>query len=463
MKSLIKTVSLSIIFCGVLLNDAEARAKYPVYPTRDVQVMDGTWSFAWLEDADLENLNPGKVVCKDITAVPGVFDTSLDNFGKRGTGVYRRKVIAPAGLTRLKIGGLGLYAKVWWDTKLLGEIKLPYASIDMDFENPSDGDHTLTIAVDNRFSDKTAPLFRPNYDFYAYGGIYRSVSIESLPSKRIEGLRVTPLDHAEGKVRVRLRTAGVPDGKLSVKTAFDAGAEKSREVAVASGVAEWECVVPNAKVWSPESPNLHTMSVALGGDKVVDRFGVRTITTKGRTILLNGKELRLKGVNRHESHPEFGPVQNTHLMMDDIKLVKLLNANFIRCVHYQHDPEFYELCDESGVLVWAESLGWGLKDKYLLASEALILEETEILGRVVANHPSVIIAGFLNECASDKKSCVPLYKALVETLRRTTPGALISYGSNKAKKDLCFGFCDIISLNYYPGWIYPYTWDKVTV
>lgn len=446
---------------GVLISGhVQAAAKFPQYPGRITQSLEGSWSFVWLGNADLAGLNPGAVTCNSIAAVPGVFDTALDNYGKRGTGVYRRTVTAPAGSLRLKIGGLGLYAKVWWDDVLIGEIRLPYASVDLDFVNQSDGVHTLTMAVDNRLSADTSPLFKPNYDFYAYGGLYRGVTLQVLSEKRIERIQITTLDLAAGRIRIRLNTVGLSDGNVSVAVSFDGRPESQQSVAIAGNVAELEALVPDAKIWSPETPHLHLVRVALGNDRVIDRFGLRTVKATGRQILLNGAPIRLKGVNRHESHPEFGPVQNTHLMLDDIRLVRTLGGNFIRCVHYQHDPEFYELCDETGMLVWAESLGWGLSEKELLPLEPLLLEETRILGRIVANHPSVIIAGFLNECASDKKSCLPLYQKLAGTLRETAPSALVSYASNRLTKDVCFSVCDVVSLNYYPGWIWPVAWDQ---
>jgi len=453
----------SLAALGLMMaGSAMAVPKYPQYAGRATQTLDGAWHFAWLGNADLAHLDPMTVDCKDLAAVPGVFDTALDHFGHRGTGVYRRTVTAAAGLQRLKIGGLGLYAKVWWDQLLIGEIKLPYASVDLDFTNPSDGEHTLTLAVDNRFSELTAPLFKPNYDFYAYGGIYRSLVLQALPGQRIERVQVTTLDPQAGRVRVRLALAGVADGEISVALAFDQAAAETRRLPVTRNSAELVLTVPHAQPWTPATPHLHTVSVTLGADGVTERFGLRTLQAAGRQILLNGQPLRLLGVNRHESHPEFGPVQNTHLMLEDIHLVRALGGNFIRCVHYQHDPEFYELCDETGMLAWAESLGWGLDAKALLQLEPLLVEETRLLGQLVANHPAVILAGFLNECASDKPGSLPLYRQLAAALRDTAPGTLVSYASNRLTRDLCFEVCDVVSINYYPGWISPVSWTNTS-
>lgn len=444
-------------------NPAHAEPKFPQFPRRATQNLNGSWHFAWLGAVDLARLDPASISFADIAAVPGVFDTSVENFGNRGTGVYRREVHASAGRQRLLIGGLGLYAKVWWDEIFIGEIRLPYATVQLDFMNPADGAHTLTIAVDNRFSETTAPLFKPNYDFYAYGGIYRGVALQSLPSRRIERVRISTLDLQPARVRVSLDLAGVPDGVVAIAVACNGGSPSTHTTRVKGDKAELELAVPEAKLWSPKTPHLSTLLVELDEDRLIDRFGLRTIAVADRRLLLNGQEVRLKGANRHESHPEFGPVQNTQLMLQDIQLVRSLGGNFIRCVHYQHDPEFYELCDEAGMLVWAESLGWGLDERALQTLEPLLLEETRILGQIVANHPSVIIAGFLNECASDKKSVRPLYEKLAATLRSTAPGSLVSYASNRLKRDVCFGVCDVVSVNYYPGWITGTSWSKTSI
>lgn len=451
-----KTVALALF--ALVAAAASATPHYPHFLNRQTQNLDGTWRFHWFGTNTAVAAVTPATECRDIAAVPGVFDTALHNFGQRGTALYQRTVCAKAGLQRLIIGGLGLYGKVWWDDQLLGEIKLPYSEIHFDFENTTDGEHRLTILVDNQF--KNAPLFKPDYDFYGYGGIYRSVLLQTIPAQRLETVAITTLDLA-GRIRVNITTANVPDNSYPVMIGFDrATPTQTINVDIVNNAGTFELTVPNAKIWSPATPNLHTLLIGHESDLRIERFGLRTITTQGRKILLNNTELKLFGVNRHEAHPQLGPVSNTHLMLEDIQLVKYLNANFIRAVHYQHDPEFYELCDEAGMLVWAESLGWGLNHTALLDNQALLLEETRILGTLTANHPSVIINGFLNECASDHAAVLPLYQKLSQTLRTTAPNTLVSFASNRLQKDKCFSVCDVVSLNYYPGWIWPIASDR---
>jgi hypothetical protein len=111
---------------------------YPRFPRRLTELLDGSWDFAWLgPDAKLDAIKPDKIEYDEKMAVPGVFDTGIDRFGVRGTGVYRRKIrieAKPGDTLRLKIGGLGLYGKIFWDGKAVGECKLPYSYVDYDFK-----------------------------------------------------------------------------------------------------------------------------------------------------------------------------------------------------------------------------------------------------------------------------------------------------------------------------------------
>ena len=110
-------------------------ARFPHYASRERQSLSGTWSFAWLGDkADVSSIDPSKVACPEVAAVPGVYDTSLACYGRRGTALYRRSVTTGEGRYRLTFEGLGLYAKVWLDGAILGEIKVPWSTVSFDFD-----------------------------------------------------------------------------------------------------------------------------------------------------------------------------------------------------------------------------------------------------------------------------------------------------------------------------------------
>jgi beta-glucuronidase len=422
--------------------------------------LDGAWDFRWLgDDIDVAQIKPAELSYSELMAVPGVFDTCADYFGKRGVGVYRHRLSLPEiaeSRLRLKLAGLGLYARIWWDGGEIGENKLPYSSVDYDFQTDG-GEHELVIAVDNRFDYQNVPLFSPNFDFYGYGGIYRHVELQRLPDRRLERVQVTTKDIDTGTVRLKLRLGGAVPDSLSYTVSFDGGPSLTFEARPVEGIVSQTLSVPDFKLWSPAAPHLHTVRVSIAGDCIVERFGIRRVETQGQRILLNGEPLYLKGVNRHESHPQFGPVQSEHLMLDDLRILKDLGCNFVRCVHYPQDQAFLDRCDQLGMLVWQESMGWNWKNEGADADipqfHELQIEQTRLMVRNSVNHPSIILWSYLNECCSDKQSGRVLYQALNQTIKAEDPAFLVTHASNKRTEDICFDLVDVVAINGYPGWI----------
>lgn len=448
---------MAIKKCNYTKKMAVIMKSYPFYPRRMCEALDGAWDFKWLGDVDFDTLEPSGLAYDGLMAVPGVFDTCPEHFGARGVGVYRRKLFFAAkseDTLRLRLGGLGLYARIWWDGREIGECGLPYSYVDYDFLAGDGPMHELAIAVDNRFDKEHCPLFSPNFDFYAYGGIYRSVELQRLPVMRVERVQVTTLEVDTGRIGLLLRLGGEVPKKLTFSVRFDNGTADDFSCPVEKNEVALDIAVPDFKVWSPESPNLHVVEVAVDGDCVVERFGIRKVETRGHEILLNDRPIRLKGVNRHESHPELGPVQNTHLMLDDLRMLKDLGCNFVRCVHYPQNQEFLDLCDKMGMLVWQESLGWGnlepdaLDRKFIGAQ----VSQTELMARRSVNHPSVILWGFLNECCSDTQGGRQLYQALKNAIKSVDSSFLVTYASSRPEGDICFDLADVAAINIYPGW-----------
>ncbi len=429
---------------------------YPHYPDRRILDLAGFWDFQWLGDADWESIHPDSFVRETAMAVPGVFDSLPDYSQRRGVGLYRKQLPAdllPGEQLRLKLGGLGLCGRIWFDGERIGDCQLPYSGVSYDFTVEQPGRHELVIAIDNRFDPERVPLFNPNFDFYGYGGIYRNVELHWLPICAIDRVQVTPLDLQT--VRLTAKLLGEVPAVCTLAIAFDDGEASFHLCHVDHDTCQVELPVPNPRVWSPDAPHLHTVEVAIPSDRIRERFGLRTIATQGQQILLNGEPIELRGFNRHEAHPELGPVQPPALMLEDAQWLKRMNGNFLRCVHYPQNEQFFDLCDELGILVWTESMGWGNKPEQLANPQFADLQEeqTRLLVRNGCNHPSIIIWAFLNEAASDSAEAVPLYTRLVDAIREEDSSRLVSYASNRSTRDRCFGLVDIISLNTYPGWI----------
>ncbi len=299
-------------------------------------------------------------------------------------------------------------------------------------------------------------LVEPYFDFYLFGGIYRGVSLRELPEPAVLAARVTVVDAAAGKIRVAVEASAQPTAALEV--AFDDGDfEEVGGVRWENHTAEIELEVPSPRAWSPSDPRLHTLTLRLGADTFETRFGLREIRVDGPRLLLNGEPLKLRGVCRHEAHPQFGPALPDALILQDVQRLLDLGCNFVRGSHYPQDPRFLDLCDEHGLLVFEESLGWQANEKHFTDprfAERLVLQTREMVRRSF-NHPSVILWGFLNEGRSDLASSTPVYEALAAAIREEDPSRPVTYATNLPFDDLNLGFADIVSVNCYPGWYSP--------
>lgn len=428
---------------------------YPLFTRREITDLDGIWKFRFISEEEapaLKDFSPKGIVYDSIETVPGCFDATQQLAGKRGIGVYRRTFcITKSGRHIFSCGGFLLAARVFIDGVEIGFTDQPYSKEAFEFEADA-GEHEIIIACDNRFS--ATPMWEPFYDFYAYGGIIRHTDIMDIPAGAIQRAAVFPLD-LEGNVKVAITfDSAVFDGDIALSISFDGGDAITKTVKVSGGKAALELAVPNPTLWSTDAPNLHTIAVATENDAIVERFGIRTLEAKNKEILLNGKPVKLLGYNRHESDADLGPALGPQQHLQDLKLLKEMNCNFIRGCHYPQHQGFLDLCDEMGFLVWEEALSWGNKAEHLgdpIFSTKLV-EATATMVRTSINHPSVILWGFLNESHSDTPESYPLIKKLSETIRENDPSRLVTFASNRYEKDICLEFADVLSFNIYPGW-----------
>ena len=392
--------------------------------------LNGSWEFCFEEDKPLEAVAAADFVATDAMTVPGCFDVMPKWYLKHGTGLYRRSFTLPEPMkdAMLVVDGMGIRSKFAIDGRDLGVHVFPYARLEIPVGPLAAGEHTLFAAVDNIMEWPRVRLARPYYDFYFYGGFYHGVKLVEKAPK----VFVRTLDYRTGEVEVE-----VEGGEKSVRK------------------------IPNFKLWSPEAPNLTTIDVA--GQKI--RFGIRQIEAKNRRIYLNGKQIFLKGFNRHESEMSGGSATSEALMLQDLQRLKALGGNFIRGAHYQQSERFLDLCDEMGVLVWEESLGWGNGHGYTCGQFPpnefkdaefcdLQVEQTRAMVRASFNHPSVVISGFLNECDSSQPECKALVDRLIAAIRAERTGRLVTFACNVCEKDdVCNENTDIVAFNSYPGGI----------
>ena len=413
--------------------------------------LNGSWEFAFVEGKTLEKAGGADFVATDRMSVPGCWDMQPKWLCKRGTGLYRRTftLAEPVENAWIVVDGMGLRAQFAVDGKPAGGVQpFPWGRLEVPTGPLAAGTHTLFAALDNVLDWSTQKLALPYYDFYLYGGFYHGVSLVFDNRK----LFVRTRDYKTGTVEIE--AVNFARGDFDATLLFDG----KNEVKAAFRGFRATVRVPDFKLWSPASPNLHTVAINLSTSQpfhLSTRFGVREIKAEKKRLWLNGEILFLKGANRHEAHPQFGAATPDALMVQDIQLLKSLNGNFFRGCHYQQSQRFLDYCDEMGVLVWEESLGWGNTAKQMSdpAYFRLQVEQTRAMVRASFNHPSVIIFAFQNENDSQTKAGKKMNDALIEAIRAQDSGRLVTFACNRNMDDISNANTDIVSFNTYPGWI----------
>ncbi|MBQ6339669.1 MAG: hypothetical protein IJI36_11040 [Kiritimatiellae bacterium] len=423
--------------------------------------LDGLWDFRFEKGKTLEEVSLPAFEANDKMTVPGCWNAMSRYFNQHGTGCYRRQfeLASDAVNAFLVVDGAGLRSRYWIDGREIGLSKLPWSKFEFATGPLAKGTHELVAAVDSVVDNRKVKLFWDFYDFYPFGGFHHGVWLD-VQAKPVELRRVVvrTRDYKTGRVELEAQFAGAgAPTDCEAAVSFDGGAPQTVKFTGRRATLS----VPDFKLWSHDAPNLHRVAVAYDGVTARARFGIRQVGTANGRITLNGKPVYLKGVNRHESHYEFGVTTPVQLMYEDVQNLKDLGGNFIRGSHYAQCGAFLDLCDELGVLVWEESLGWGNKAKQLTDPEFCDLqeEETRLMVRNSINHPCVIVSAFLNEPDSDTKACKALVDRLLGVIRAEDSGHLATFACHRNLKDISHANTDIIAYNTYPCW---YSWEMET-
>ena len=282
-----------------------------------------------------------------------------------------------------------------------------------------EGENTLAVMV-LRWSDGS---YLEDQDMWWLSGIFRDVTLLTKPHHHINDVFITPsLDacYRDGWLDIKTRFTGPANYQVQVQL-FDALQAVSEPMIASanervvdekggwSDVCFHRLPVSEPKKWSAEVPSLYRCVVSLLDDSgnVVDieayDVGFRVVEIRSGQLCLNGQPLLIRGVNRHEHHPELGHAVTEADMIRDIKLMKQYNFNAVRTAHYPNHPRWYELCDELGLYVCDEANieTHGMFPMGRLASDpgwthAFMTRLTQMIERD-KNHPSVIIWSLGNE------------------------------------------------------------------
>ena len=331
--------------------------------------------------------------------------------------VYRRHFRLPKALRDQRVfvdfGGVMTAAKVYINGQSLGEYLGGYTpfSFELTGKINFDGDNVLAVEVDST-ERKDIPPFGNLVDYLTFGGIYRDVNLRVVNETFIGNVFAKPIDVLQGSrrvdVKVYLENAANENLKLNVEL-------RDGDKIIASGGLDdfkatanqpfQEIALTNLdaiELWNTDKPKLYDVRVTLSdGGKIVDHFDTRVgfreakFTPEG--FYLNGKHLKLRGLNRHQTFPFVGQAMPARVQKRDAWILKKeLKINIVRTSHYPQSTHFLDACDELGLLVLEEIPGWQhIGDQ---AWQDLSVQNVEAMIKRDWNHPSIILWGIrINE------------------------------------------------------------------
>ncbi len=387
----------------------------------------------------------------------------------RGTAFYAKELekmdLPKADRYFLEIQGANSSAILYINGKKLANHDGGYSTWRVDITDALEDKNLFVFEVDNSQNDRVYPQ---NADFTFYGGIYRDLNIIAVNESHFDleyygtpGIKVTPeVVGKDAKVEVEVFVKNAKETQKLVYTLKDAEGNvvAEKETPASETVASFE--IENVHLWhGKKDPYLYTAEVCLKDEEVLDnvsaRFGCRTFEIHPENgFILNGEEYPLRGVSRHQDRWGIGNALLKEHHDEDMDLICELGATTIRLAHYQHDQYFYDLCDERGMVVWAEIPY--ISTHMPNGRENTISQMKELVVQNY-NHPSIIVWGLSNEITmhgdsdEDLRENHVILNDLVHEMDKTrlTTMACVSMCS---MDDPYVQIPDTVSYNHYFGW-----------
>ena len=388
----------------------------------------------------------------------------------RGTAFYAKELekmdLPKADRYFLEIQGANSSAILYINGKKLANHDGGYSTWRVDITDALEDKNLFVFEVDNSQNDRVYPQ---NADFTFYGGIYRDLNIIAVSESHFDleyygtpGIKVTPeVVGKDAKVEVEVFVKNEKETQKLVYTLKDAEGNvvAEKETPASETVASFE--IENVHLWhGKKDPYLYTAEVCLKDeeevlDNVSARFGCRTFEIHPENgFILNGEEYPLRGVSRHQDRWGIGNALLKEHHDEDMDLICELGATTIRLAHYQHDQYFYDLCDERGMVVWAEIPY--ISTHMPNGRENTISQMKELVVQNY-NHPSIVVWGLSNEITmhgdsdEDLRENHVILNDLVHEMDKTrlTTMACVSMCS---MDDPYVQIPDTVSYNHYFGW-----------
>ena len=385
----------------------------------------------------------------------------------RGTAYYAKQLnkaeLPEADLYYLEIRGANSSADVYAGSKHLAHHDGGYSTWRVDITQNLQNNELLTIAVDNSPNDRVYPQMA---DFTFYGGLYRDVNIVCVSESHFDldyygtpGIKITPIvDGNAANVEVEVFLSNNKPNQTVSYQILDA---EGNTVAIKeSADTKVSFRIENVHKWhGRKDPYLYTAKALLVADgNVLDavsaRFGCRSYRIDPENgFILNGEEYPLRGVSRHQDRLGIGNALLPEHHREDMDLICEVGATTIRLAHYQHDQYFYDLCDERGLVIWAEIPY--ISSHMPAGRENTVSQMTELITQNY-NHPSIVVWGLSNEISINGATpdLIENHHILNDLCHKMDPTRL----TTMAVVSMCsmdseyVHISDTVSYNHYFGW-----------
>ena len=451
--------------------------------------LDGIWSFALIglqEEYDPKQ----QLVGERLMPVPCAYNDIYEGRTIRdhvGWAVYECLFsvaqMLRAGRLFLHFGSVAHWAKVFLNGELLGEHQGGFLPFQFDCtDSVNDGKNRLTVLVNNVVDHTTLPcgtlesrtfpgmpakmMNFPNFDFFNYSGILRSVTLYAVPKTYIRNISVRGLPDGRFDYAVNLNADGFVDVEV----------RDGNDVLWHGSASQGNGVVSQIIPWSPETPKLYQLSVMVHGvDGSVDHyeeiFGFREVIVRDCSLWLNGKKIYLKGFGKHEDAPIIGRGFSEPYNVKDVALLKWMGANSFRTSHYPYSEEMMRLCDRMGILVIDEVPAVGMHTTFTATGMKIDVDsptwqtlQTQHHHRDVIrdmimrdqNHPCVVMWSIANEPASEEAGAYDYFALLFDLIRtldsQRRPVTFAVHSEATVETCEVAPLCDILLLNRYYGW-----------
>lgn len=362
----------------------------------------------------------------------------------------------------LQFDGVNSSAEIYFNGKKIAEHHGGYSTFRVKVEDIKDN-NLLVVVADNKANDRVYPQ---TADFTFYGGIYRDVKIISVNKNHFDldyygapGIKVTPEikgKDAEIEVEVYLKKKDNCKVRYEIIADGEIIATKTED-----GDDDAEFEIKNVHLWDGlKDPYLYTAKATLivdgeEVDEISTRFGCREFKIDPeKGFILNGREYSLRGVSRHQDRPQIGNALLYEHHKEDIDLIVEMGANTIRLAHYQHSQDFYDLCDEAGLIIWAEIpyISRHMANGY----DNTVSQMKELIAQNY-NHPSIVVWGLSNEITIAGASDPHLLKNhrdlndLCHKMDKTRPTTIAAVSMCTIDSEYIH-ISDVVSYNHYFGW-----------